>query len=129
MISKDLSAHNVYIALLADTGILGLAWFICFVAASFFAALGINDPRTRNAAVGTLFSYAVMGFFDARGLNSGNPFSLYFEMCAFFALRHASLQHVLGPSGAIRIPAGNEQDAISGSGRNMNRGNPAFEQH
>jgi len=94
LISGNYSAHNVYLAAL-DTGILGLAWYLAFLCASLLASLSINERHTRNAAVGTIVGYIVMGFFDARGLNSGNPFSLYFEMCAFFALRHASLQRLV----------------------------------
>jgi len=93
--SDHAPGHNVYLALLADTGIFGLIWFICFVGASLYAALRLGEARLRNAAVGTIVAYTVVGFFDSHGLSSGNPFSLYFEMCCFFALRHASLQRVM----------------------------------
>ncbi len=88
-------AHQVYLAMLADTGIFGLIWYICFLAASLYAALRISERRTRNVVVGMIVAYIAIGFADARGLSSGNPTSLYFEMCCFFALRHACLQRAI----------------------------------
>jgi O-antigen ligase len=88
-------AHEVYLAMLADTGIFGLIWYVSFLVASLYAAARISEPRLRNAAIGMISAYAVAGFFDARGLGSGNPTSLYFEMCCVFALRHASIQRAL----------------------------------
>lgn len=93
--SDHFPGHNVYLAILADTGIFGLIWFVFFVGASLYAALRIDEPRSRNAAIGTIVAYAIVGFFDSHGLSSGNPFSLYFEMCCFFALRQASLRRVM----------------------------------
>jgi O-antigen ligase len=90
----NIEAHQVYLAILAETGIAGLIWYTCFLGASLYGALHIDDPRTRNVAVGTIVAYAAIGFFDARGFSSGNPTSLYFEMCCFFALRCASIHRV-----------------------------------
>ncbi len=92
--SDHFEAHQIYLAMLADTGIFGFVWYICFLGMSLYAALHIEEKLSRNAVVGTITAYAALGFFDARGLSSGNPFSLYFEMCCFFALRHGSLQRV-----------------------------------
>jgi O-antigen ligase len=105
--TDNLETHQVYLAMLVDTGIFGLIWYICFVGASLHASLRIGEPRTRNAVVGTIVAYAAIGFFDARGFSSGNPTSLYFAMCCFFALRHASLQRVVdNPSTAFAARSG-----------------------
>lgn len=109
MLTADhLEAHQVYLAMLADTGVFGLIWYVCFIAYSFFCALQINEPRLRNVVVGSIVAYATIGFADARGLSSGNPTSLYFEMCCFYAMRYASLRRV-----ARSTPAAVPEQALS----------------
>jgi O-antigen ligase len=100
-------AHQVYLGMLVDTGIFGLIWYLWFLGASLYAASRIGDRSVRNVAVATIVAYMVIGFFDARGFSSGNPTSLYFEMCCFFALRHESL---------LRVPRSALSPAIVGPG-------------
>ena len=59
--------HEVYLAMLVDTGIFGLVWYICFLGASLYAALRIGERLTPNAVVGAIVAYAAIGFADARG--------------------------------------------------------------
>jgi O-antigen ligase len=101
----QIGAHNAYLAMLADTGILGLLWYLGFVVVSLYASLGIRDARSRNVVVATIVSYAVIGIFEARGINGGNPFSIYFQMCCFFALTDASLRRVQRHSAAVPVAA------------------------
>ena len=83
----NLSAHNAYLAMLADTGIFGLIWYLYLLIASGLAALRIRDPRSRNAVVALIVSYAVIGLFERRAINGANPLSLLFLMGCFLAMK------------------------------------------
>lgn len=89
-------AHQAYLAALADTGVLGFFWYLAFLLSSLYAALRLEDMRTRNFAVASIISYAVIGLFEAHGISGGNPSSLFFQMCCFFALAQASLRRAAG---------------------------------
>ena len=87
-------AHNAYLAMLADTGLLGFVWFVALLIASLLASLGIRDQRTRRLVTTFVAANIVIGFFDRRTINGGNPYSLLFIMCCSVALADQSLRRV-----------------------------------
>lgn len=88
-------AHDTYLAALVETGVFGALWYVWFILASLAAALNIRDVPSRNVIVGTIITYAVIGLFEARGINGGNPLSLYFQICCFFALSQVSVRQAV----------------------------------
>jgi O-antigen ligase len=100
-------AHNSYLAILADTGLAGLVVYIALLFRSLFAALGMQDQRTRHFAAALIVAYIVSGFFDRRTIDGGNPYSLFFLLCCTRALADLSLRRVVaalrrGPHGSSR---------------------------
>jgi O-antigen ligase len=87
-------AHNAYLAMLADTGVLGLIVYVVLLIGSLVAAWGIQDQRTRRFVVTVIVTYIVVGFFDRRTINAGNPFGLFFVLCCSVALADRSLRRV-----------------------------------
>jgi O-antigen ligase len=100
------SAHNAYLAMLADTGVFGFIWYLWLLIASGLAAFRIRDPRSRNAAVGLIVSYAVIGLFERRAINGANPLSLLFLMGCFLAMKSQEVRRWRPRLGAARaLPA------------------------
>lgn len=88
MITTASSAHNAYLTMLADTGVFGLVAYLALIGFSLFAALWrIDEPRTQRVVLAMIVSYAVLGFFERRALNSGNPFSIWFIIACFYAIK------------------------------------------
>lgn len=85
-------AHNGYLAMLADTGVLGLAVYLVLLISSLIASWDIQDPRTRRFVVAAIVGYIVIGFFDRRAINAGNPYGVLILMCCSFALVDQSLR-------------------------------------
>jgi len=83
-------AHNAYLAMLADTGVAGLIVYVALLTTSLAASWGIQDPRTRRFVMAVIVTYIVIGFFDRRTINAGNPFGLFFLMCCTVALADQS---------------------------------------
>jgi hypothetical protein len=82
------STHNGYLAMLIDTGILGLVVYVTFIGYSLHATLrAITDPRTKRVILAIIVTYLVMALFDRRALNAGNAFSIWFIIACFYALR------------------------------------------
>lgn len=86
------SAHNAYLAMLADTGLLGLVVYLVLQIYSLFASWGIQDQRTRRFVIAVIVGYVIIGFFDRRTINGGNPYSLFFLMCCSVAMADQSLR-------------------------------------
>jgi O-antigen ligase len=87
-------AHNSYLAMLADTGIVGLTVYLVLLIGSLVAALRMEDQRTRRFVVGIIVAYIVSGFFDRRTIDPANPYSVFFVMCCSLALVERSLRKV-----------------------------------
>jgi O-antigen ligase len=87
-------AHSAYLAVLADTGLLGLIVYLVLLIGSLKASWGIRDARTRRFVVTSIVSYIIIGFFDRRTIDAGNPCSLFFLMCCSLALADQSLRRV-----------------------------------
>jgi hypothetical protein len=93
--------------MLADTGIFGLNWYVVLIVGAGRAAFYIADPHTRHLALAAVISYAVIGFFERRAINGGNPMSSLFLMLCFHALvqrdiskatSHAAGRRIEGPA-------------------------------
>jgi O-antigen ligase len=84
------SAHNAFLGTLADTGILGLLVYLCFLICAVVATLrGIADSHTRYLILVIIASYFLLGLFEKRALNTGNPFSILFIISCVYALQIA----------------------------------------
>jgi O-antigen ligase len=83
-------AHNAFLAMLADTGLVGLFWYLVLLLGSLVAAWRIGDPRTRRYIIAMIVAYIISGFFDRRTINGGNPYSLFFLLCCSVSLVEAS---------------------------------------
>lgn len=82
------SAHNAYLTMLADTGIFGLIAYILLISFSLWEAWRRPMPlRARFVLLAVILSYAVMGLFERRALNAGNPHSILFVICCYYSLR------------------------------------------
>ncbi|HEV2547889.1 MAG TPA: O-antigen ligase family protein [Stellaceae bacterium] len=86
------STHNAYLAMLVDTGLVGFVWFLILLGSSLFAALGIQDQRTRLFVMTFVVANVAIGFFDRRVINPGTPYGLFFVMCCSVALTDRSLR-------------------------------------
>lgn len=89
---EGVPAHNSYLAMLADTGLVGFIVYLVLLVWSLFAAWGIQDQRTRRFIIGTIVAYIINGFFDRRTINAGNPFGMFFLLCCSVALVDQSLR-------------------------------------
>jgi O-antigen ligase len=98
-------AHNSYLAMMADTGLLGLFVYLALLVGSLIASFGIADQRTRRFVLTMIVGYIVIGFFDRRTINGGNPFSLFFLLCCSMALVDQSLRKASSASLTARIEA------------------------
>jgi O-antigen ligase len=94
-------AHNAYLAMLADTGIFGLIIYLVLLIGSLIASWSIDDPRTRRFVVALLVTYVIIGFFERRAINSGNPYGVFFLMCCSVALVDQSLRRAARRIGSM----------------------------
>ena len=78
----NFSAHNAYLAMLADTGVFGLLWYLALMAMAWIGMFRLKDARTRHLAIGLIVSYTFVGLFERRAINGANPMSLLFLMAA-----------------------------------------------
>jgi O-antigen ligase len=88
-------AHNAYLAMLADTGLVGFVLYIVLLVSSLLASWGMKDPRSRRFVLTTIVGYIVIGFFDRRAINAGNPYGLLILMCCSVALVDQSLRRAV----------------------------------
>ena len=88
LVKSASSAHNAYLAMLADTGLFGLIAYVLLISFSLWEAWRQQMPiRARIVLLAVVASYAVLGVFERRALNAGNPYSILFVICCFYSLR------------------------------------------
>ena len=85
-------AHSAYLAMLADTGLVGFIWYLILLIRSLVASWHIEDERTRRFVVAAIVGYIIVGFFDRRTINTGNPYGLLFLICCSVAMVNQSLR-------------------------------------
>jgi O-antigen ligase len=87
----DLSAHNAYLAMLADTGVFGCAWYVLLLITCWLGMFRIKDQGTRHLIIGLVSSYTFVGLFERRAINGANPMSVLFLMAAMYLYGEVSL--------------------------------------
>jgi ABC-type transporter MlaC component/O-antigen ligase len=86
MVFSQMSSHNAYIAMLADTGFLGFLLYVGFLALSMRAGWR-SDGGLRLFLLAVIASYSLAGLFERRAINVGNAFSITFVFACLVALR------------------------------------------
>ncbi|MBL8659255.1 MAG: O-antigen ligase family protein [Rhodospirillales bacterium] len=94
MVYTEMSAHNAYIAMLADTGFVGFIAYMCFLIGSLVRAFSVKEDKLRLFLIGLIISYALAGLFERRAINVGNSFSISYIFCCLIALRLSRLQQL-----------------------------------
>jgi O-antigen ligase len=84
--------HDAYLAMLADTGIAGLVWYLGLIIGSLVGSFQINDQRTRRFVAALIVARAISGIFDRITINAGDEYSLFFVICCSVALAEQSLR-------------------------------------
>lgn len=89
-LTSETSAHQAYLATLAETGVIGFVAYLVFL----FGAVGLalakawNSPtRARLATAAFLTSYAILGVTERAALNTGTTFSLLMILLAAWTWR------------------------------------------
>lgn len=96
MVFTELNAHNAYLAMLADAGVLGFAVYAVMLATSFAAALRIKgDHQVRLLIIAVILCYVLVGMFERRAINAGNSLSLIFIFACLLALRLSRLSDMM----------------------------------
>ena len=88
------SAHNAYIAMLADTGIFGFLWYIALLIMAWIGMFRVTDSRTRYLVIALVSSYTFIGLFERRAINGANPMSIMFLMAVIVILREEAVARV-----------------------------------
>jgi hypothetical protein len=103
-LTEGLPGHNAYLAMLADTGVVGFAWYLVRLIGSLVASFGIHDPRTRRFVAALIVARIVGGFFDRITINGGDQYSLLLVLCCSVALVDQSLRNAAPAwqGGAVR---------------------------
>ncbi len=84
------SAHNGYLATLAETGILGILAYLLFLVGAFGRAIvqaRKQQTPVRLAAVGFLAAFLAVSVFERRALNTGNTLSMLMLLVAAWSWR------------------------------------------
>lgn len=69
------SAHNAYVAMLVDLGVIGLGLYLIIISASLWRSIAVQ----RRWLIGAyLVGYVLLGLTEARAVNVGNPASILF---------------------------------------------------
>lgn len=100
----DAPAHNGYLAMLSETGIVGFLLYIYLLGWAFVAGLGLTDRPSLRLVLSTVVGYSVYGFFEARAFNIANPMSLLFLICCFYALADQQRRRALMRSRPEPVP-------------------------
>ncbi len=89
------SAHNAYLAVTADMGVIGLITYLVFLYGGLFVAM-IRSLRYREwsyaVIVGVLAGYGAVNMLETRAINFANSVSLAVIACVCLALRERKPQ-------------------------------------
>lgn len=103
LLTSASSAHNAYLTMLADTGLFGLMAYVSLISLSLWSAWRHPMPlRVRAVLVAVVASYAVLGLFERRALNAGNPYSILFVICCYYSLRTQMRKPSVMPDQGLR---------------------------
>jgi O-antigen ligase len=80
------AGHNAYLAMLADTGLVGFIAYMWLLGLAFVSSARSKARLTRGFVAPLLIAYAVLGLFERRAINVGNPLGVLFLLCCFYAL-------------------------------------------
>ncbi len=90
----NFSAHNAYLAMLADTGVFGFLWYMGLLLAAWIGMFRLEEGPTRHLVIALVSSYTLIGLFERRAINGANPMSLMFLMAVMLIMRENSLARV-----------------------------------
>ena len=91
LMPEQLPAHNAYIAMLADMGIVGLAsYFLMMSPAIYYAFKPIHRFLEDPLSVIIIVTYILYGAFEVRAFSFGNTYSVVFLLVVF----NCSKRHV-----------------------------------
>lgn len=97
LMPQSMTAHNAYLAMLAETGAVGMTGYLTLCCA---AVAGLwrqrRNPRNR-AAIALVASYLIYGLVETRAVGFGNPYSILFLWVAFDAARRPAAEPVRVP--------------------------------
>lgn len=80
-------AHNAYLGMLAETGIVGLGGYLLICGSAVAGLVRLRHDPTRQVGVAVVVSYIVYGLVETRAVNFGNPYSIVFLWIALDAGR------------------------------------------
>lgn len=89
-LTTEASAHNAYLATLADTGVIGFFGYMLFLVGGLWRAVLKALDRPSGAALASaafLAAFLVNGMFERTALNTGNSYSLLMILVAAWAWR------------------------------------------
>ena len=89
-LTTEASAHNAYLATMADTGIFGFFAYILFLVGGLVRACvkSLSEPSGVNLACAAyLAAFMVDGLFERSALNTGNAYCQLMILCAAWAWR------------------------------------------
>jgi O-antigen ligase len=92
-LTSEASAHNAYLATLADTGVVGFIGFAVFLFGGLWRLIArqlVQPSRTTLASIAFLTAFAVNGLFERSALNTGNAYCQVMVLVAAWAWRYQS---------------------------------------
>jgi len=118
LMPNHMSAHSGYLAMLADTGIVGFIGYLVMCGAALAGALRMRRDPTRQTALALLVSYLFYGLVEYRSVGFGNPYSILFLWLAFDSTRRSA-----GPQDARAAAAPGGIQPGAGVGRPLQTAN------
>ncbi|MBV8143229.1 MAG: O-antigen ligase family protein [Verrucomicrobia bacterium] len=84
LMPNQLPAHNAYLAMLADTGVIGLAsYFLMMSPAIYFLFKPTHRFREDPLSATIIVTYILYGAFEVRAFSFGNTYSVVFLLIVF----------------------------------------------
>jgi O-antigen ligase len=85
MMPDQMLAHNAYLGMLADVGVVGFGSYMLITAVAIYYILRRGDRGLREypLRVAIIFSYILYGMLESRAFSFGNTYSILFLLVAF----------------------------------------------